>query len=265
MALLPNRNKDTAEAKADKKAASDDVLMREVDEAVRKDQVEDFGRQYGRPLIALLVVGLLGFGGYLFWQSQNEAAMESSSETIVAALDQVEAGNLDTAGETVTPLATDGKGAVKASALMLQAGTAAQAGNADEAAELFQQVAADSDVPDAYRGLAKIRAVATKFDDMPSAQVVQELGDMAKPGEPYFGSAGELVAVAYLDQGETEKAGELFAQIAKDDSVPETLRGRARQMAGMLGVDAIEDIDEVIEQMSGSAGAAPQAAPAGAQ
>ena len=37
------------------------------------------------------------------------------------------------------------------------------------------------------------------------------------------------------------------------------------QMAGMLGVDAIEDVDEVIEELSGPAGQAPQAAPQGAQ
>ena len=265
MALLPNRNKENPEAKAEKKAASDDVLMREVDEAVRKDQVEDFGRTYGRPLLGLLVVGLLAFGGYLFWDSRQEAAMEQESETLVAALDQLQAGNLDTASETVATLATDGEGAVKASALMLQAGAAAQAGNSDKAAELFKQVAADGDIPDAYRGLARIRAVAAKFDDMPSAQVIEELGEMAKPGDPYFGSAGELVAMAYLDQGNTKQAGALFAQIAKDGTVPESLRGRARQMAGMLGVDAIEDIDEVIEQMSGPAGPGPQAVPQGAQ
>ena len=265
MALLPNRNTQTAEAKAEKKAAEDDVMVREVDEAVRKDQFENFGRTYGRPLLGLLVVGLLAFGGYLFWQSQREQAMEQESETIVAALDQLQAGNLDTASETVAPLVAEGEGAVKASALMLQAGAAAQSGNSEKAAELFGQVADDADAPEAYRGLARIRAVAVRFDDMPSAQVVEQLGSMAKPGEPYFGSAGELVAMAYLDQGNTEKAGALFGQIAKDDTVPESLRGRARQMAGMLGVDAIEDVDEVIEELSGPAGQAPQAAPQGAQ
>ncbi len=256
MALLPNRNKTTPEGKAEKKAAEDDVLMREVDEAVRKDQVENFGKTYGRPLIAVLVIGLLAFGGYLFWQSQQEAAMEATSETMVAALDQLQAGNLDTASETVADLAANGEGAAKGSALMLQAGVAAQAGKNDEAVKLFEQLAGESDVPSPYRDLARIRAVATQFDDLPSAQVIERLDDMAKPGEPFFGSAAEMVAMAHLDMGDTEKAGALFAQIAKDESVPESLRGRARQMAGMLGVDAIVDIDEVIEQMSGPAPAA---------
>ncbi|MGJ8537621.1 MAG: tetratricopeptide repeat protein, partial [Parasphingopyxis sp.] len=36
-------------------------------------------------------------------------------------------------------------------------------------------------------------------------------------------------------------AGALFAQMANDERVPETLRTRAVQMAGVLGVDAVPD------------------------
>ena len=256
MALLPNRNKDSAE----KKAAEDDVLLREVDDAVRQDQVEDFGRRYGRPLLAVLVVGLAAFGGYLWWESRQEASLEGESETLVAALDQLESGNLDTASETVAGLATDGDGAVKGTALMLQAGAAAQAGKNAEAVELFSRLSAAEDVPGPYRDMATIRSVALRFDDMPPAEVVSQLSRIAQPGNPMFGSAGELVAMAYLDQGKTEEAGRLFAQIAKDDGVPESLRNRARQMAGMLGVDAIEDIDKVVEEMTGGNAAQGQAA-----
>jgi hypothetical protein len=35
-------------------------------------------------------------------------------------------------------------------------------------------------------------------------------------------------------------AGPLFAAMAKDASVPQSIRSRARQMAGLLGVDAVE-------------------------
>jgi hypothetical protein len=36
----------------------------------------------------------------------------------------------------------------------------------------------------------------------------------------------------------------LFAAIARDKSVPVTLQRRARQMAGLLGADAIDDVNE---------------------
>jgi hypothetical protein len=35
-------------------------------------------------------------------------------------------------------------------------------------------------------------------------------------------------------------AGPMFAAMAKDETVPDSIRSRARQMAGLLGVDAVD-------------------------
>ena len=92
--------------------------------------------------------------------------------------------------------------------------------------------------------------------------MITRLKPLAVPGNPYFGSAGEMVAMAYLEQGKRQEAGTLFSSIAKDENVPDGLRSRSRQMAGLLGVDAIEDVDKVLEEVRGGAGDAPaQAAP----
>ena len=64
------------------------------------------------------------------------------------------------------------------------------------------------------------------------------MAPLTKSGEPWFGSAGELTAMAYLKQGQKAKAGKLFADIAADSQVPPTIRTRAVQVAGTLGVDA---------------------------
>ena len=61
---------------------------------------------------------------------------------------------------------------------------------------------------------------------------------LVKPGEPWYGSAGELTAMAYIKQGKKAEAGRLFAAIAADKQVPDSIRARAVQIAGTLGVDA---------------------------
>ena len=112
---------------------------------------------------------------------------------------------------------------------------------------MFKAIAADADAPPALRDLARVRDVSTNFDTMKPADVVAQLGDLAKPGNPWFGSAGELVAMAHLESGNRAEAGKLFADIAKDEEQPETLRSRARQMAGLLGVDAIVDVEKLLK------------------
>ena len=64
---------------------------------------------------------------------------------------------------------------------------------------------------------------------------------LAVPGNAWFGSAGELVGAAYLRQNRADLAGPLFAAIAKDKDVPESIRSRTQQLAGLLGVDAVTD------------------------
>jgi hypothetical protein len=63
---------------------------------------------------------------------------------------------------------------------------------------------------------------------------------LAVPGHPWFGSAGELTALAYVKMGKDNLAGPIFAQIAKQERLPQTLRSRAQQMAGALGIDTVQ-------------------------
>lgn len=253
MALTPTKTLTPEE----KKAAQDDVLMREIDDAVRQDQFADFARTYGKPIIGVVVAGLAAFAAYLWWDGRSEAALEADSERLVSALDQIEAGNLDTGAATLDTLINDGNDGAANMARLLRAGIEMEKDRPAEAAKLYAQVAAADDLPDSLRNLATVREIAATYDSRKPEDVIARLKPLAVPGNPYFGSAGEMVAMAYLEQGKRREAGTLFSSIAKDENVPEGLRSRSRQMAGLLGVDAIEDVDKVLEEVGGPAGDAP--------
>jgi hypothetical protein len=103
----------------------------------------------------------------------------------------------------------------------------------------YDAVANDSHAPQPYRDVALIRSVGMQFDQMKPEDVISKLQPLAKPGEPWFGTAGELTAMAYIKQGKKAAAGKLFAAIAADNNAPLTLRNRSAQIAGTLGVDAV--------------------------
>lgn len=248
MALPTDPATSREETLARRRAAEEEALLREVDDAVRQDDLASFGQRYGRTLAIGAGALLLGFGGYLFWQDRQDAARERQSETLIAALDQMQAGNLAAAASEVEALAQDGAPGPNASARLLQAGAAAERENPADAAARLTALAADGSAPQAMRDLAKLRLVALQFDTMDKGQVIAQLGPLARPDSPWFGSAGELVAMAYLEQGKRAEAGRLFADIARADAVPDPIRSRARQMAGVLGVDAIPDVDTFLRQ-----------------
>ena len=232
--------------------------MREVDDALRQDQLATFLERYGKPLLALIVVALLALAGYLYWQHRERTEAEAGSEQLVLALDDLDAGNTAAAQKKLAPLAAGDAGAA-IMARFTQAGIALEQGKADDAARIYSGIAQDKAIPAPLRDLATVREIAAAYDKLPPQTVIDRLASLAQPGNPWFGIAGEMVGVAYLKQGKPKQAGPLFAKIAKDKTQPDALRARVRQLAGQLGYDAIDDV------VSASAGDGADGAGAGGE
>jgi hypothetical protein len=225
----------------DRKNREQDTFLREVDDALREEQFLDSIKRYGWPLAAAAAALLLGLAGFLWWKDSRAAGNSAQSEKLILALDRIEAGNASGAAKDLDPLIEAG-GTTGVAARLTRAGAAAQAGRIDEAARDFAAVAADSSAPQPYRDLAVVREVAIRFDKLPPQQVIDRLKPLAVPGNAWFGSAGELTAMAYLKLGKKDLAGATFVAVAKNKDTPESLKSRTRQMAGLLGYDAIDDV-----------------------
>jgi hypothetical protein len=239
-----------------REAAEQNALLREVDEAVREDQFTDLAKRYGMQLGIAVALGLAAFGGWLWWSDRQEAALDKASEELVLAVEDLGNGQTDAAGRAFQTLADREAGGAKIIAKLATAGMATETGKLDEAVKLYAEVAADGSAPPLYRDFAIVREVTLRYDDLKPAEVEARLKPLAVKGGPWFGSAGELLGHAYIDQGKQKAAGELFRTIALDEDVPASIRFRARQMAGSMGVDAIEDVEETLQELQNPQGAA---------
>jgi hypothetical protein len=217
---------------------SGETFLREVDENLRRDQLRDMARKYGGWLIAALVLFLAAVGGWLYWQERQRADAAQDSEVVAQIFTDIGAGRTATVPQRLDALAGDGKGAVRASAMFARAAMAIEQNDRATATAKFHEIAADKDLAAPYRDLALIRATSLEFDALKPEQVIARMQPMAKPGNPWFGSGGELTAMALIKQGKRNEAGRLFAAIAADRQVPDSIRARAVQIAGTLGVDA---------------------------
>jgi hypothetical protein len=225
----------------------DEVLIREIDEAVREDAMLTFLRDHGMKVLGVVLAGVAALGGYLVWDHYAESALEQKSEGLISALDYVDQRDFQTAADKVAPLVADGSPAARASARFMQAGAALESGDTAKASTLYKAIVADAEAPGALRDLARIRDVTLNFDEMKPADVISQLTPLAQKGNPFFGSAGELVAMAHIEAGNRQAAGKIFSEIASQEDLPKTLRSRARQMAGLMGVDAVVDVDQLLK------------------
>jgi hypothetical protein len=218
---------------------NEDAFLREVDEELRRDQMGQLWRRYGRLGIVLLVLGLAALGGFLWWQSEQQKKAGQDGELLTQAIDDLGQGKQAGVQAKLDTLAASPREAYRAAAKLTKAAMGGEKADVKGAIAQYKLVADDPALPQPFRDLATVRRTALEFDILPPAEVVARLKPLAVSGNPWFGSAGEMVAAAYIKMNKPELAGPLFAAIAKDEQVPETIRGRATRIAGALGADAI--------------------------
>ena len=218
--------------------ASTEVFMREVDEEVRRDQVAQFWRRWGKVLVAALVLGLAAFAGFLYWQNRQREAAGLQGERMQAAFDQLSQGQVKQAEPEIAALAKSDNGAYRALAKFTQADILLQRQDLRGAAQRFAEVAGDATIAQPFRDLALVRQTAAEFGTLRPQVVVERMRPLAVTGGAFLGSAGEMMAVSQLQLGQRAAAAQTFSRIAGDAAVPETIRQRAVQMAGVLDADA---------------------------
>ena len=214
---------------------NNEAFFREVDDEYRRDQLLSLWRRYGRAAAVAIVLLLIALAAFLFWRNQQARAAEAEAVRLQDAFDAWGRNQLPATRRDFAALAGSEIEGYRVSAIFSQADLLLAAQDRAGAARKFAAVANDASVAQPFRDLALIREVTAEYDELNPDVVVQRLRHLAVRGNPWFGSAGELVAVAYLRQGKRALAGRLFRQIADDAEAPETIRRRADQMAGMLG------------------------------
>jgi hypothetical protein len=218
---------------------TNEAFLREVDEELRKDQLQSFWKRWGRWLVGGIVLILAAWGGWIFWEHRQSQAAGLEGEKLSQAIDELQSGSQPAAEVKLKGLTASKNEGYRASAKMAEASILMQKGDLPGAARAFGEVAADESIAQPWRDLATIRQTAAQFDTIKPEDIVARLRPLAVRGQPWFGSAGEMVAAAYLKMNKPDLAGKLYADIGKDEGVPETIRSRAVQMAGSLGVDAV--------------------------
>lgn len=224
---------------------NNEAFLREVDEELRRDQLLTLWRRRGRWILAGVVVALLAFAAFLYWRHSDTNTAGTDGETLNAALRDFDENRTAQGEAAIAKLASSGDVGYRAAALFTQANVLLQKDNKKGAATKFGEIAADATLPQQYRDLALVRQTAAEFDTIKPEVVIQRMAPLAVKDSPWLGSAGEMLAIAYLRQGKRAEAGKTFGMVAQGDkAVPESIRQRAVQMAGVLGVDAAPQTEE---------------------
>jgi hypothetical protein len=215
----------------------DEAFLREVDEEVRRARLGSLWKRWGWGIMLAVVLLLGGLGGWLWWQDQQQKAAGRHGEALVQAIDKIGVGDNAAARPLLEGLVKDGTGAYPALAQIMQAADQVAVGEEDKGAAFLEAVIADPKASPLLRDAALVKLVRLRFDSLKPADIVARLKPLSAPGNPWFGLAGEMTAMAHIRAGTPDQAIPLLTAIAKDESLAGSMRNRAAQLALALGVE----------------------------
>ena len=209
-------------------------FIREVDEEFRRAQLKAVWDRFA-PLIigvCVLVVAITaGYRGYVWWQERQAA---EAGDRFMAALAAIESGDSAGGEAALAEMAEeDARGYAMLARLRL-AGAKAAAGQSAEAIAAYDAVAADANVAQPLRDVARIRAALVALDAGDLAKARERAEPLNAAGNAWRHAAREVLATAAYEGGELQQARDIFSEIQQDAETPSDLWVRSGLMISLI-------------------------------
>ncbi|MDR1475177.1 MAG: tetratricopeptide repeat protein [Holosporales bacterium] len=213
-------------------------LEQEVNEELRRDKLIRIWNQYGKHIIAVLLLIISCIIGYMSWKSYKETSAAESTQKLIKVLKHIEKGKILDAFAELRELSSHSSGEIKALTELIYAGLRLkayeQSGKINEIQEqeLDELVLIEKNNKNdvLWRDLAALTTVLYKFEIMTSSEIVKKLKPLAVAGRPLMFSALEVMGYAYMKSGDFKEAKETFEQISKENEAPQEMRQRVALM-----------------------------------
>lgn len=207
-----------------------DAFIREVDEDLRQKQLKELWSKYGTLVIGIavgLVLIVAGRGIYTYvvegkYTEQADAyaaALLESDADATSALDQIIASDVD--GYEI--LATFKK-----------VEQAIAAADKLGAVVLLDNFVATASVPQLYKDIANVQAAILEVDSASVDEVRARLSLILNGETDFKYIAGEIVALAELNAGDTEAAKARLQELIEGADVPGSIKTRAEQYISVI-------------------------------
>jgi len=211
---------------------ADETIFREVDEAVRRDQLLGLWKRYGAILIGAILVVILTVAGFQLYQLRREAQLAQAGERYQALVEAAE----DATGARRADLLADGAelpAGYDDLVRLQQAAAFVEDGDIEQAIGLYAAVA-DAAPQALVRDYAAIAAARLMLDQGNPDALIARLQPMSGEGAPFQAAALELLALAHLQLEDAPTAQSYLSQILALQTAPATLRARAEDLLALL-------------------------------
>ena len=217
-------------------------IFDEVDEELRAERAQQLLKRYSGVIVAgvLLIVGAaVGWQGWRWYAARQDGAAAAQDLVAMNLANATAAGSSEAsrtaAIATFSKLATALPEGYATLARLREAALKADAGDAQGAAGLWDQVAGDLSADPLLRDLASLLWAQHQIDTGDPSLLEARLKALAAPENPWHAMAEEQLALLDLRLGKTDQARTSLRRLAQDTTAPSGVRGRASGLLSRLG------------------------------
>ncbi|MDB5553736.1 MAG: rane protein [Rhizobium sp.] len=213
---------------------SDDSFIREVNEELRSEQIQNVWKRF-RPLIigvaVLIVLGVAGGALFEWWQARESSA---SGDRFISAVKDASENKPDQAMKELEALGKDGFGSYPVLARMRLATLKADKGDVKGAIADFTTLGQDAAVPAPVRNAAKLRAAWLMVDNGSYKDLAGAVEELAAASSPVRTSAREVLGLSAFKEGNYAKSREWLQLIVDDNDSSAGAKTRARTVLALI-------------------------------
>ncbi len=213
---------------------SDDSIFREVDEAVRHDQLKALWDKYGIIAMCGAVMIVVGVGGFKFWNYWQAEQAARNGGRFIGGITLLEEKKTTEAVEVFKSLAEDAPSGYRILARFQLAAVYAKEGKSAEAVKLYEELASNSSLNDVQQGFANIQAATLRVDEAPFDEILKRLEGLAVTGNHWRHSAREILGLSAYRTSDMMVAERYFNVMLTDQQTPLNMRRRAEMMLSLL-------------------------------
>ncbi len=219
---------------ADRQTDRSDTFLREVDEELRREQIQQLWNKYGIFALAVAALIVLGVGSSQWWKSRQIAAREAAGARFELAQTLTADGKVDDARAVYSVLAKGSAAGYQTLALFQLAAADARAGKIEAAVASYEAIAKDAATDPVLRDLATLHAAKLRLDTADWTEMQNRLSPLLAETSPWRGMARETLGLAAYKAGKTEEAKKAFEALLGDKSAPPSAGERAMLMLSLL-------------------------------
>jgi|TARA_R110000782_G_scaffold86491_2_gene167681 hypothetical protein len=212
-------------------------IFQEVEEDLKRERSEALWRKYGKYVIGVAAVIVLGVAGREGWKTYEHSTSIENGTRLANAIDLTQSGenNRDAALAALDSIIADGNADFVALGHFQKAAVYLRAGVKESAVAELEAVAGNGDIDQVYRDLAVVEIAMNNATQSNAMDLIARLEPIAVPENAWYYSAREMIAMLHVAAGEIDAAKPLLTEIADDNEAPSGMRSRASEILKAIG------------------------------